>query len=231
MYQKNLKLPVDNYYLDGTLSLPVQAKSIIIFTHGHGHNRFININDHIARHLNQAGFGTLLFDLIAADQSNYDKVWNDISLLSSRLMAVTLWLSSHSEYNDLKFAYFASGRGVPIAIKAATKLNTFIDAMVIADGHPEKVEPDYPQLNLPTFFIFGERESATEKLDHEKLKSMPGTKNMVIIPGTSGLFEEPGKLEVLTKYTLAWYQKYLPAGKPEVSLAGEILDQNATILK
>lgn len=231
MYQKKLRLPIEDYYLEGTLSLPVRAKSLIIFAHGHGKDRFIKINNHIARHLQQAGFGTLLFDLISPEQDNYEEAINDFKLLGKRLITIALWLSSHSEYSDLKQAFFASGRGVSIALQAAAKLDSLIETLVCAGGHPEQVKADLPSITKPAFFIFGEMDRISSKLDQAMLKSMPGTKRMVVIPGSSSLFEEPGKLDVLAKYTVSWFSKYLPAGQPEVSLSGEILDEDATITK
>ncbi len=66
-----------------------------------------------------------------------------------------------------------------------------------------------PKVEAPTLLIVGGDDYVVIDLNNYAAKLLKGEKEMVIIPGASHLFEEPGKLDEVTVYARDWFLKYL----------------------
>ncbi|MGC2576092.1 MAG: hypothetical protein WA376_00775, partial [Terrimicrobiaceae bacterium] len=95
------RFPAGRVMLDGNLTLPAAASGVVLFAHGSGSSRFSARNNFVARVLNSAGLGTLLFDLLTKEEEaiglRMARLLFDISLLSQRLLAATDWLLAQNE--------------------------------------------------------------------------------------------------------------------------------------
>src|SRR3546814_11399734 len=77
--------------LRGFLGVPQGTHGLVLFVHGSGSGRFSPRNRHVAAALRQAGFATLLFDLLPpAEESPPANVF-DIRLLAGRTVAAVAW--------------------------------------------------------------------------------------------------------------------------------------------
>lgn len=218
MYKTILKLPVENFYLEGEVTLPVKAKSIIIFSHGSGSSRFSPRNRMVAKQLRKAGFGTLLFDLVGQSEKDEYKKRMDIELLTRRLVAITLWMYNHSEYKDYDLGYYGSGTGAATALSAAARLNDLIKAVVCRGGRPDMAENQLKNVKCPTLLITGELDFHTLKINRKASENLTCINQLVVIPGASNLFEEPGKMNLVAKDAVTWFRKYLREGVMDPSL-------------
>lgn len=218
MYKTILKLPVENFNLEGEVTLPVKAKSIIIFSHGSGSSRFSPRNRMIAKQLRKAGFGTLLFDLVGQNEKNDYEKRLDIELLTRRLVAITLWMYNHSEYKDYDLGYFGSGTGAATALCAAAQLHDLIKAVVCRGGQPDLAAKQLKKVKCPTLFILGELDFHAMKVNRKASEKLNCISQVVVIPGASHLFEEPGKMKLVGKDTVTWFRKYLKEGVMDPSL-------------
>src|SRR2546428_1831234 len=85
-----VKIPAGAAMLDGTLAVPRDANTLVLFVHGSGSSRHSPRNQFVARTLNTAGLATLLFDLLTPDEEAVDirtaQYRFDISLLAERLV-------------------------------------------------------------------------------------------------------------------------------------------------
>ena len=89
-----VRMPADTVTLEGELILPSGVPGIVVFAHGSGSSRHSPRNVFVARALQSAGLGTLLFDLLTrAEDTDYETRF-DIALLTRRLIAATHWLHS-----------------------------------------------------------------------------------------------------------------------------------------
>jgi putative phosphoribosyl transferase len=117
--EKEVRLP-------GTLFIPEKAQGVVIFAHGSGSGRLSPRNQKVSGILNQAGLGTLLFDLLTEDESlNRANVF-DIPLLASRLILATQWLKKQNAAKDLPIGYFGASTGGGAALWAAADLKNEI---------------------------------------------------------------------------------------------------------
>jgi putative phosphoribosyl transferase len=76
----------DGVALPGDLTVPDDPYGLVLFAHGSGSSRHSPRNQAVAASLNAAGFGTLLFDLLTADEERRDALTGelrfDIALLA-----------------------------------------------------------------------------------------------------------------------------------------------------
>lgn len=223
MYKTIVKLPLNNFYLDGDLSLPVRAQSLVIFSHGSGSSRTSPRNKMMAKELNKAGYGTLLFDLVGNHKKKEYAKRFDLEVITRRLASITLWLYNHSEFKDFDLGFLGLGTGAASAMQAAARLNSIIKALVSYGGRTDLIEADaLKDIHCPVFFIAGELDFHTLKLNRATMKELNCAKQFMVVPGATLLIEEPVKMELATKGTISWFNKYLRTYEMNSSLAYDL---------
>ncbi len=205
---KEVEIFLDKIKLSGILNIPKEAKAIVIFAHGSGSSRFSPRNNYVAQVLNNSNIATLLFDLLTEEEDeNYENRFN-IELLAKRLIDVTKWIEKYPETKGLKIGYFGSSTGAAAALLAETKIGN-IYAIVSRGGRPDLVLSHLQKVKAPTLLIIGEKDEIVIKLNRLAYEYLKSEKEIVIIPGASHLFEEPGKLEEVAKLASEWFIKHL----------------------
>ena len=206
---RNVKIPIDGVLLEGTLNIPERAKGIVIFAHGSGSSRFSPRNMLVARVLQEAGIGTLLFDLLTGEEDIDYETRFDINLLAERLTIATRWLLEQSESKGIKMGYFGASTGAAAALQAAAEPDIVISAIVSRGGRPDLAMPVLNMVKAPTLLIVGGYDDVVIKLNREAYNQLKAEKKLVIVPAASHLFEELGKLEEVAKLAKEWFLKYL----------------------
>lgn len=195
--------------LPGTITLPPWARGIVLFAHGSGSSRLSPRNQQVARALNEAGLGTLLFDLLTEDEALDRSHVFDIPLLARRLATATRWLREQRPYAHLKVGYFGASTGAAAALVAAAEPGAQISAVVSRGGRPDLARSCLARVSAPTLLIVGGNDEPVIQMNQEALEQLPnGT--LEIIPGATHLFEEPGKLEQVSEEATDWFLKHLP---------------------
>lgn len=195
--------------LEGMLDLPEGARGIVLFAHGSGSGRFSPRNQFVARSLRERGLGTLLFDLLEGWESEDRGKVFDIELLSERLLTATKWVEDNPETRDLVIGYFGASTGAAAALEAASKKKGTIKAVVSRGGRPDLAMKYLWNVTAPTLLIVGGEDSPVISMNQEAFDQIPGVKELVIVPGATHLFEEPGALEEVARLAGDWFVKYL----------------------
>jgi dienelactone hydrolase len=206
---KQVKISADSVKLDGILTIPKDARGLVIFAHGSGSSRLSPRNTLVASVLQKAGMGTLLFDLLTAEE---DKVYEnrfDIPLLTRRLKAATQWVKGRADTANLKIGYFGASTGTAVALVAAADLGREIKAVVSRGGRPDLAENALGKVVAPTFLIVGGEDRVVIGLNKKAYDLIKAEKQMEIIAGAGHLFEEPGTLEEVARLAAEWFKKYL----------------------
>jgi dienelactone hydrolase len=167
----------------------------------------------VAQSLQQAGLGTLLFDLLSAreeaEELNTGHYRFNIPFLAKRLMTVTDWLFANADLQGAAVGYFGASTGAAAALVAAAARQNLIRAVVSRGGRPDLAGASLFEVKAPTLLIVGGYDQQVITLNREALEKLPGEKEMVIIPGASHLFEERGTLEEVARLAVLWFQKHL----------------------
>jgi putative phosphoribosyl transferase len=209
------------------LTIPKDAKGIVLFAHGSGSSRHSPRNNYVAEALNNDGLATLLADLLTPEEEEADVriqkirckipglVLNkfNIKLLASRLIAITNWVLQNSDTQNLTLGYFGASTGAAAALVAAasTQSQEIVAALVSRSGRPDLAGVDYLRLvKAPTLFIVGGNDYR-QVIDWNKnaLKDLGSEKKkLVVVPNASHLFEEPGTLEEVARVASGWFRCY-----------------------
>jgi len=203
--------PVELHVADGTitlaghLTLPANAIGTVVFVHGSGSSRHSPRNRFVAGRLNEAGLGTLLFDLLTPDEElNRANVF-DIQALAARLADVTSWLREQPGELHKALGYFGASTGAAAALWAAAEHEAHIDAVVCRGGRPDLAETRLAEVRSPTLLIVGSRDEIVLGLNRQAQQQMQCETRLGIVPGATHLFEEPGALQTVTRLARDWF--------------------------
>ncbi len=199
--------------LEGNLTIPDGAHGIVLFAHGSGSSRHSPRNRFVAAELQRDGLATLLIDLLTPEEEELDertrRLRFDIGLLASRLVTVTDWLGHEPDMRDLKIGYFGASTGAAAALVAAAERPESVGAVVSRGGRPDLAAPALPYVKAPTLLIVGGEDGPVIGMNQEALGPLRVEKKLVIVPGASHLFEEPGALEKVAHLASDWFRPYL----------------------
>jgi pimeloyl-ACP methyl ester carboxylesterase len=190
--------------LPGLLSLPPHPKGLVIFAHGTSSSRLSPRNRQVAEELTRAGLGSLLFDLLTEEEAFDRSNVFDISLLARRVLLATRWVRAQEFGKTIPIGYFGASTGAAAALWAATEPGNRISAVVSRGGRPDLVIERLNRVTAPTLLIVGGADSPVLKMNEEALDYIPRGQ-LVIIPGATHLFEEPGTLESVAKEAVRWF--------------------------
>ncbi len=209
--RKAVEIYEDGVTLQGDLAVPVGARGIVLFAHGSDSSRLSPRNREVARNINQAGLATLLFDLLtpleAEDRANVF----DIRLLADRLKTATTWVGCQPELRDLAIGYFGASTGAAAALLAAADIGRKISAVVSRGGRPDLVDEDsLSKVEGQTLLIVGGEDYPVLELNRKTLVKLKKGE-LIVIPGATHLFEEPGALEQVSMEATQWFTRFLVA--------------------
>lgn len=213
MKKTEIVVPLADARLSGELCVPTAPKGLVIFAHGSGSSRHSPRNQFVARHLQQVGLATLLFDLLTPEEELAE--WHtrhlrfNIPFLAKRLLGVTRWALGQPECAGLKPGYFGASTGAAAALVAAAECGPTIGAVVSRGGRPDLAEAVLPQVVSPTLLIVGEYDDAVIPLNQAAFALLKCPKELRIVPRASHLFEEPGALETVAAMARDWFLLHL----------------------
>ena len=208
-----VQIPAGRVELAGDLVVPAGALALVIFAHGSGSSRFSPRNRFVAGVLNQAGFATLLFDLLTAAEENLDRYSGqyrfDIPLLAARLEAATVWARGEPELATLKVGYFGASTGAAAALIAAANRPEEVGAIVSRGGRPDLAADFLDRVRAPTLLIVGGNDPVVLELNRQALRKLRCEARLEVVPGAGHLFEEPGALERVAELARDWFKLHL----------------------
>lgn len=213
MIDKEVVIRTPRGDLRGLLSLPPEARAIVLFAHGSGSGRLSPRNQFVAKKLQEQKLATLLMDLLTEQEEVIDERTRqyrfDIDLLAERLVGVTKWVAAEQSTKSLAIGYFGASTGAAAALMAAAELGSQIGAVVSRGGRPDLAQDALRSVTAPTLFIVGEYDSdvyALNKIAYDLLKA---EKKIEIVPKATHLFEEPGAIEQVSHLASSWFTVHL----------------------
>jgi putative phosphoribosyl transferase len=203
----DVRLPAD-------LTAPPGVVGWVVFAHGSGSSRRSPRNLEVASALNATGIATLLFDLLTPEEEVDRRNVFDIELLAGRLVAATHWLAERPEARELPVAYFGASTGAAAALLAAAELGESITAVVSRGGRPDLVGRRLAEVRSPTLLVVGGADPVVLDLNRAAAALLTCPHELVVVPGATHLFEEPGALQEVASLAASWFAKHFePAGR------------------
>lgn len=209
---REVAIPADGVTLRGTLRWAGKPRGVVVFAHGSGSSRHSPRNQFVAGVLIKAGFATLLMDLLTAEEGEDRKKVFDCALLADRLACAAEWLARQPETAGLPVGYFGASTGSAAALMAAASHPSRVSAVVSRGGRPDLAWDDLPAVRAPTLLIVGGDDEPVLTWNRDALDRLRCPKELVVVPGATHLFEEPGALERVAEPARDWFAQHLTAG-------------------
>lgn len=198
--------------LTASVDLPAQPHGIVLFAHGSGSSRLSPRNRFVAQTLRDAGLGTVLLDLLTAREELLDRRTAefrfDIGLLADRLERATQWVRRQPDRQRTPLGYFGASTGAAAALVAAAHLPDAVAAVVSRGGRPDLAGTDLLAVRAPTLLIVGGNDPEVIALNRQAMASLTAERELVIVPGATHLFEEPGTLEEVARLARDWFVRH-----------------------
>src|SRR3989440_2285978 len=206
---REIVIPAEGRQLAGHLTIPPGARGLVAFAHGSGSGRHSPRNQAVARALNDAGLGTLLFDLLSPEEEADRANVFDIPLLAGRLGAATAWLLDQDDTRALPIGFFGASTGAGAALWAAAEPDSPVRAIVSRGGRPDLAGARLESLRAPTLLIVGGRDEAVLEMNRDAARHLTCEHRIEVVPGATHLFEEPGALEAVADLAARWFLEHL----------------------
>ena len=207
-FDGSIEIPLGDAVLHGDFAVPAGARGTVVFAHGSGSSRLSPRNRAVAQQLRDQGLGTLLFDLLTADEERIDVATReyrfDVRLLADRLAAATQWLVERWPH-ALPVGCFGASTGAAAALIAAAALPETVQAVVSRGGRPDLAGDALDRVRAATLLIVGGRDPEVLRLNELALARLNCEKDLIVIPGATHLFEEPGTLDQVAREAAVWF--------------------------
>ncbi len=210
---EELTIQADEHLLPGTLTVPDAARGMVVFAHGSGSSRHSPRNVHVARVLQGAGLGTLLFDLLTVDEERVDAVDGrlrfDIGLLSRRLDAAVYTVADDAHIAQLPVGLFGASTGAAAALVTAARLPEMVRSVVSRGGRPDLAGTALRGVQAAVLLIVGSIDNTVLELNREAARQLRSEHELSVVPGATHLFPEPGALDEVARLATAWFIRTL----------------------
>ena len=205
-------IPAGGATVEGMLEIPERAVGLVLFAHGSGSSRHSPRNNYVAGVLRAAGVGTLLMDLLTPEEDRDYSRRFDIGLLTQRLLEAARWVGAQPATRDLPLGFFGASTGAAAALEAAARLGADARAVVSRGGRPDLAsEGALRKVTAPTLLLVGGYDDGVIDLNQQAYDQLRCEEEMVIVPGATHLFEEPGTLEAVATRAAGWFAEHLVA--------------------
>ena len=189
----------------------VPDEGTVVFVHGSGSSRHSPRNQHVAQILQDAGFETVLLDLLTAEEEERDRrtleYRFDIDLLTGRVLQTMAWLLDRGD--DRPIGLFGASTGAAAALRAAASEPDRIGAVVSRGGRPDLAEEVLSDVGAPTLLIVGSSDFDVLQLNQRAVAGLSEESSLQVVEGAGHLFEEPGKLDRVAGLAADWFRAHL----------------------
>jgi len=198
--------------LRGDIMLPPAARGLIAFAHGSGSSRTSPRNQVVAQALADAGFATLLFDLLTIHEEAAERYTRhlrfDIPLLAARMTGALHWVATQRDLASLPIGLFGASNAAAAPVLAAAA-HPGVRAVVSRGGRPDLAGEGLADVRCPTLLIVGSHDRDVLELNRRAMRLMTCPTKLEVVAGATHLFEEPGTLDEVTRLAIAWFRDHV----------------------
>jgi putative phosphoribosyl transferase len=167
----------------------------------------------VAERLHEAGYATLLMDLLTPEEDQIDsrtrKFRFDISRLASRLSGAIGWLSERAETASMPLALFGASTGAAAALIAASEAPDHVRLVISRGGRPDLAGDALQRVRTPTLLIVGGRDLEVLDLNKAAAARLAGPVDIAVVPDATHLFEESGALDRVVELALDALRRHM----------------------
>jgi putative phosphoribosyl transferase len=204
---------VGDVLLDGDLAVPTGAVGLVVFAHGSGSSRHSPRNRRVAARLYEAGLAALLLDLLTPEEEEVDlrtrELRFDLDLLAERLAGALAWCRQQPDLAPLPMGLFGASTGGGAALLTAARHPDLVAAVVSRGGRPDLAAEALPDVRAPVLLVVGGADPVVLDLNRSAADRLRCPSELLVVPGATHLFEEPGALEQVADASAAFFRRHL----------------------
>jgi putative phosphoribosyl transferase len=222
---QRLPVPAGAVLLNGTLSIPPQARGIVLVAQGskniEGNVPFADI----AQAQNEAGLATLFVPLLLEEEEVVDRETrffrDNASIFSQRILGIANWLAEDTATQNLSIGYLGVGATGAAALIAAAERPDLVHAVAAADARTDLAASYLPRVYAPTLLITGENNTALLHMNRDALALIASDralapvaeqetpKRIETLAGTGSLFASADVVTKLMGLLSNWFKQHL----------------------
>jgi len=212
-----VQVPVGSIHLRGRLMLGQAARGLVIVANGDGDHLYDETNAYIARRLCDAGFATLVVDLLTPNEAVEDAETSALrfhqGLLASRLVKVTQWVRTGVAFSGLEIGLFASGLCAGAALATASVFPA-VRAVVCRGARVDVVVPQLHRIRSEVLLLVGERDTAHLSASRGAYWLLPESAQLEVLPNAGHLLDERDTLDEVARKAERWFGRTLDSHLP-----------------
>lgn len=207
----SISLPAEHVWLDGLLAHAPDVRGLVVILQTSVGQHRDSREAYLAGQLQQAGFATLILDLITRYEDSRDPdIRYNVPLLARRIEAAAEWIEHQPPLEGLAVGLLAATTGSGAIIRAAAKAPERFHALVCRAGRPDLAGAGpLRTLILPLRLLVGDLDTGQAML-RQAFDLVGGPKDWAVVDGAGELFIEPGALEAAGRLAGEWFQRHLP---------------------
>lgn len=164
-----------------------------------------------ARVQEEAGFATLLVNLLSFRDPDSGNMQDNVPLLGERLLDCLAWLRREPLLGHLACGILAAGSAVPAALRASAQRDAQVKALVCRGGLPDLAGAFYLEtLSCPTLLLFGAGDTRGQAAGLRCQDKAPRCCRVEIIPGADREFTHPGHFDTAARLASRWLLGHMP---------------------
>ncbi len=198
-------------WLNGRLMDAPDARGLVLITERGNAKLSDSRNAYIAAVLNRHRLATLQVALLTrGEEHKAPDTWHNVSLLATRILAVIEWVRHQPKLEPLPLGCLAHDEAAGAMVRAANKAESPLKALASRSGRPDVagMQP-LRELACPLLLLTGSADVDVTAVNQQVDALLQGPHEIVILPGASHSFEEPGALERAAQTINAWFGRCL----------------------
>lgn len=210
--ERTITIDVDGAARVGDLVVPAAPRGLVLFAHGIGLRRHSPRHRLMAEKLTEAGFATLLMDLLTVEEEQIARTRElplDVSLVAVRLSSIVDWVSAQDATTNLPVIVFGAGIGVPAALITAAARPARVRGVICRGSRTDLTGVALSQVSAAVLLIDNENDLEGARVNADA-GELPDEVRRKVVPGATPLFEEPGVLEMVVSYALESLDQWQP---------------------
>jgi hypothetical protein len=196
--------------LDGRLSVPENARGIVILSRGSENSLENPLDAALAGALNEAGCATLLLNPLTDENAELDRETGffreNANLLGQRLLGAMNWLREYRASSNFSIGLLGFGVGAAAALFAAASRPDLATAVVSAGGRYDLAEEWLPEVHAPLLALGGEQDDVSTQT---ALNGVAGGSHLEHVAGLETLSPDNEAFKQVAQLAGDWFGRYL----------------------
>jgi dienelactone hydrolase len=215
-YERLEHIPAGALYLEGTLSIPADARGIALFPYNIESEQRISYTTGLGELMRRSGLATLLVDLLTSEEKALDGQTGffreNIDVMQQRIIGIANWLSEDSRTQNLRICYFGAGVTGAAVLVAAAHRPDLVVAVAAAGGRIDLASNYLTRVETPILLLVSENDTQGMEANRQALEQLHSGKSLEIIRGATNIFEDPKTQEDVARLAAQWFERHLGLG-------------------